>query len=222
MGWFSKKEPDQGQEIKPKDPIGKDVTPSLSAEELSKLDAIMLVDCSGSMGIASNRMPGRDRLGEVEEVAGAIAREAEQYDDDGLTLVAFGSMSRMFDGVTAANVHDAFSRFGNMGSTNLAAAINDAVSKARMSDKDVVIIGYTDGRPDSEGAVIKAIKSAAKEFGRPRIGFTLVQVGNDPGAAQFLDKLDNDMGSIDVVACVTAAEAEGLSYGQLAWLARNA
>ena len=225
MGWFSKDKPaaSASTEIKPKDPIGKAVTPSLSEDELRKLDAIMLIDNSGSMGAPSDRMPGRTRLGEVEEVAMVVAREAEKYDDDGLTLIAFGSDSKMFDGVTADKVHEAFTHFGQMGTTNLTAALDDGIAKTRSSDKEVVIIAYTDGRPNDPGSVIKAIKGAAKEFGRPRIGLTIIQVGTDRGATDFLNKLDNEMDGVpDVVACVTAAEAEGLSYGQLCWLARNA
>lgn len=225
MGWFSKDKKPENTVIKQKVPLAP-TTPSLSEDELRKLDAIILVDNSGSMGFnKSTRMPGKDLLEEVEELAITLAHEAEKYDDDGLTLIAFDSTSRMYDGVTASMIRKSFQNFGPKGSTNLTAAIQDAHAKTRTSDKEVVIIGFTDGAPNSQRDVVAAVKAAAKEFGRPRIGFTLVQVGNDPGAAKFLDYLDNELeaqGVDDVVACVTAEEAEGLTYGQLCWLARNA
>jgi hypothetical protein len=65
------------------------------------------------------------------------------------------------------------------------------------------------------------IDRAGRELGRPKIGFTFVQVGDDPVAAEFLDELDNSM-KVDVCATVRAAEATNLSFHQLAWLAQNA
>jgi uncharacterized protein with von Willebrand factor type A (vWA) domain len=189
-------------------------------ETLKTLDFIVVIDHSGSMGEPSHRRDG-NRLEEVAEDVIAIARQAEKYDDDGITVISFSSAVKVYDGVTADRVKDVFREFPPRGSTNLAEAIDAVASKARSSKKDIVALVYTDGAPDSHDAVISSINKAAAEFGRPRIGFTLIQVGKEAGAKKFLEKLDNDL-KVDVVSTVSEEESENLTVGQLAWLARNA
>jgi Mg-chelatase subunit ChlD len=190
-------------------------------ETLKKLDYIVVIDHSGSMGEPSHRMVGKSRLEEVAEEVLAIARQAERYDDDGITVIAFNNVVKVYDGVTAARVKDVFAEFPPKGSTNLAGAIRAVAEKTRTSKKEVLALIYTDGAPDSHAEVINAINSAAKEFGRPKIGFALIQVGQEKDAKAFLEKLDDDL-KVDVVSTVTEEESEALSIGQLAWLARNA
>lgn len=195
----------------------------ISDDELRKLDTILVIDHSGSMGEPSTRLSGKNRLEEVQEDAVAIARIAEKYDDDGLTVIAFSSGIKVYDGVTSERVSNVFKEFPPRGSTNLAGALEVAVAKVKSSKKEGIILVFTDGEPDSQLAVVKMIKGAATDLGRPKIGFALIQVGSDPGATKFLDDLDNHMEGVpDIVATVSAADAEGLSLQQLAWLARNA
>jgi Mg-chelatase subunit ChlD len=197
------------------------VIQELSENELKALDAIVIIDHSGSMGEPSLRRQGKNRLQEVEEDAEALARLMEKFDDDGITAIAFSSGIRVYDGVKADAVTNIFKEFPARGSTNLAAALQAGVDKVKASKKQGVITVYTDGVPDDEKAATDVIEAAGKELGRPRIGFIFIQVGTDVGASNFLDRLDNHM-KVDVVATVRADAAENLSVGQLFWLARNA
>lgn len=194
---------------------------ALSDEDLKKLDTIIVVDHSGSMSTASRRVAGANRLGEVQQDVYKTAQIAEKFDDDGLTVIAFSSDAQVFDGVGSLKVASVFKAFQPDYSTNLTAALEQAVKKAKSSAKNVVVLVYTDGRPDSMTSSKAVIDRAGKELGRPKIGFTFIQVGDDQTAAEFLDDLDNSM-KVDVCATVRADKATNLSFHQLAWLAQNA
>jgi uncharacterized protein YegL len=195
-----------------------------SAETLKKVDAIVLVDVSTSMGNASLRFSNKNRLQEVEESALGVARDAEKFDTDGITIIAFGStVQGPYDGVTSSKLQQVFQEFRPNGSTNLTAALEAAQIKARESiknGKEAVIICYTDGEPNDQGTVISTLNAIGKEFGRPKVGIVFIQVGTDPGATAFLQKLDNDL-KVDIVDTVPAAEAETLEYAQLVTCAQQ-
>jgi Mg-chelatase subunit ChlD len=195
---------------------------ALSAAVLATLDFIVLVDHSGSMGSDSAAMEGKTRLEEVEEQCLQIARVASKHDDDGITVIAFNNRVNAYDGVKADAVHKIFQEFPPGGSTNLGGALTAAFDKVRASSKNAVVLVYTDGAPDSKPDVIKAITGAANEFGRPKMGITFIQVGDDKQAAEFLEKLNSDLkGCPDCVAVVNADDAQNLGLDQLAWLAQN-
>jgi Mg-chelatase subunit ChlD len=194
--------------------------PSIAEEDLTNTDFIVVVDISGSMAYPSTRFPGRNRLQEVQEDVVAVASLAEKFDSDGITTVFFSSGVEVHDNVTSVTVAETFAKVSPRGSTNLAVAIEAVHAKAAMSLKEVVAFIYTDGSPDSIQAAEQALVKAGRELGDTKIGFTFIQVGTDAGASAFLHHLDNDL-TVDIVATVSAAEAEKLSVAQLAWLARN-
>jgi Mg-chelatase subunit ChlD len=196
------------------------VIQSATETELKALDLIVVIDHSGSMGDPSLRLAGKAKFEELKEDVIAVAREMGKYDADGLTVIAFSSAVRTFDGVTADKVGQVFTETSPRGTTNLTDAMKAVSEKAKSTDKEVVAVIYTDGSPDDPESAMKAIAAIGTEMGRPKIGLVFVQVGADPGAAAFLSKLDNEM-PVDVCATVSAAQAEGLSVGQLVWLARN-
>lgn len=191
---------------------------------LSASDFILLVDHSGSMEKPSARFKGKNRLQEVEEDASRIAYQAGKFDDDGLTLIHFSSRATAKDGVTGEAIENVFKEFKPGGSTNTDSALQLAIDKVRSSTKNCIIVIFTDGGADDEPAVIKTLRAAATEFGRPRIGFVFIQVGSDDGAVKFLAKLDAGLGDDvpDIVAVVSDEQAEDLSIANLAWLAQNA
>jgi Mg-chelatase subunit ChlD len=193
---------------------------ALTDAEMGMLDFIVIVDNSGSMGARSQHVQG-NRLDEVEQDVVKMASIAEKHDDDGLTVICFDSQATVFDGVGSLKVGDTFKRFPPKGTTNLTAALSAAVQKAVESKKEVVALVYTDGRPNSERDAMAVIDKAGRTLGRPKIGFTFIQVGDDKGAEQFLSKLDDEM-EVDVVATVPATQAKHYTLHQLAWLARNA
>lgn len=192
----------------------------VTADELKNIDGIVVIDHSGSMSSGSSRFTNKTRYQEVEEAAGAIAREMQQYDEDGITVIHFSSGVTVHDNIKSDKVAEVFKEHRPAGSTALHLALEAAFAKAKASTKQTVIITYTDGAPDDERAVIAVIEKAGKDLGRPKIGFVFVHVGNDAGATAFLDKLDSGM-SVDVTATVRAAEADMLTVPQLVWLARN-
>lgn len=200
-------------------PTGK-ATPALSDEEMDKLDFIVVVDHSGSMGARSKYMSG-SRLDEVQESVMAMAIVAEKHDDDGLTVIAFDHRIKTYDGVGSLKVAVVFKEFPPDGRTNLTGALAAAVDKARESEKEVVVLVYTDGRPNNQDSAMDVIDQAGRTLGRPKIGLTLIQVGDDPGATRFLKVLDDEM-KVDITATLSAQDAQGLTLHQLAWLARNA
>lgn len=196
---------------------------SVTPEELAKLDFIVCIDSSGSTSGASSRLKGKTLFEEMEEEVGRIARECAKYDDDGITLVQFASRARSIDGVTAQRVSDVFKEMSPGGNTNLGDAIRQVELKAKASTKNVVAIIFTDGAASNENDVLDAVRSIAR-LKRPKIGITIVQVGDDPGATKFLEWLDDELeakGIPDVVSTLTFEQAEDQSFGNLVWLAQN-
>ncbi len=201
----------------------KDVSNVAHASEdvLKALDAIVIVDHSGSMAEPSTRHSGKNRLDEVKEDCIAVARTMEKYDDDGIALIAFSGNVRSWNGVKADNVVNLFKEVSPKGSTNLHGALAEAVKLVDGSKKNAVVFVYTDGAPDDAAAAKKVIEDAGKKLGRPKIGFVFCQVGNDAGATKFLEDLDNNL-SVDVVATLSAQQAENLDVAQLVTLAQTA
>lgn len=200
------------------------------SEALGALDYIVVIDTSGSTGKGSLRLKGKSRLLEMKEEVQRVASEAGRFDSDGITVIQFASGTKTFDGVTADKVDTVFAEIHSGGSTNLAEAIRAITAKAKASTKDTVAFIFTDGEADdaADGGkdTIQAIKEAAAATkGRPKLGICIIQVGDDPSAASFLNKIDNDLGKYnvpDMIATVKEADSEGLTFGQLVWLAQNA
>lgn len=195
-----------------------------TADELSKTQFICVFDVSGSTSRSSTRFNGKTRWEEMQEDAGRIAREAAKYDPDGIDIVVFNTAVKEFFGTTADKVDDVFAEFAPGGTTNTAGAVRAVTKRATDLPGNVVVMVFTDGGADSEADALNAMRDAAKGLGRPKIGFIFVQVGNDAGAVQFLERLNAGLGSgyPDIVATVTAVEAESLSLGQLVTLAQTA
>lgn len=189
-------------------------------ETLKKLDWIIVVDHSGSTSNPSTRIHGGSLYDEMREQAQLAANIAEKYDDDGITVIHFASHVVVRDGVKAQEMRNVFAEQHPGGSTRLDLALAEAVKKAKSSTKEVVVIVYTDGEADNYDDVINVMNQAGRDLGRPRIGFCFVQVGNDPAAKKFLDRLDNEM-KIDVCATFNSDEAGDLSIEQLVNAART-
>ncbi len=201
-----------------------DQWPELSPETAKEFDYMLLVDQSGSMGEASTRLQGRTKWQEVQEFAEQFARYAEQYDDDGITVIKFNSHATVYDGVKATAVHDLFTKNSPNGSTNLAAGLDEAFKKKFSSQKKAIIVVLTDGEPNSEEAVKTSILNAvAKLESDSQLNILLIQVGEDAHAAKFLDMLDNGLtgAKFDCVNTMSEDEAESLSVGQLLFQAAN-
>lgn len=196
----------------------------ISEAQAKEYDHIILVDQSGSMGEKSTKMEGRTRWQEAQEFTESYARFAETVDDDGLTLITFNFKPTVYDGVKADKVHEIFTSARPGGSTNLAAALEEAFKKKFAAGKKAIIMVITDGVPDSETAVKESITNAANKLERDEeIGIQFVQIGDDVHAGKFLNDLDDNLkgAKFDIVNSLTREEAEGYSIEQLLYLALN-
>lgn len=199
-------------------------TQAISQAQAKEYDHIILIDQSGSMGEKSTKMEGKTRWDEAQEFTESYARFAETVDDDGLTVITFNSKPVVYDGVKADKVHEIFTNARPGGSTNLAAALEEAFNKKFAAGKKAIILVLTDGVPDSQSAVKDSITKAANKLERDEeIGIQFVQIGDDAGAAKFLNDLDDNLkgAKFDIVNSLTREEAEGYSVEQLLWLALN-
>jgi Mg-chelatase subunit ChlD len=195
------------------------VIQTLSDDQMKAIDFIALFDHSGSMSRDSKRMKGKTRWEELQEDAESLCRQAAKFDDDGITVIAFSNAVRVFDGVKIDAVEKLFQEVTPNGSTNLTDAVKAAIEKASTSAKHCVILAFTDGVPDDPSGVFAAINEAGGKLGRPKIGFTFVQVGEEDSAKKFLDSINNNL-TVDVVGVVPTGTV-GLSLGQLCWIAQN-
>lgn len=178
---------------------------------LSEYDFIVVVDASGSMGTAD--MPGgKSRWTAMQETVGALVREIQEIDSDGIDLVVFGGSNVSVEsGVTAASLDNAFAARRPMGGTPLAEALTSALKLAGKSDKKDFILVITDGVPDDKAAAAKVIVDASNRLeADDELTFLFVQIGNDASAAAYLKSLDDDLtgAKFDIVDAKTMAEVE--------------
>lgn len=178
---------------------------------LSEYDFIVVVDASGSMSTAD--MPGgKSRWTAMQETVGALVREIQEIDSDGIDLVVFGGSNVSVEsGVTAASLDNAFASRRPMGGTPLAEALTSALKLAGKSDKKDFILVITDGVPDDKAAAAKVIVDASNRLeADDELTFLFVQIGNDASAAAYLKSLDDDLtgAKFDIVDAKTMAEVE--------------
>lgn len=175
----------------------------------TEYDTIVCVDRSGSMG---SPLGGSTRWAKAAELTAGIAALAQEVDDDGITLIAFGGKIDTTDGVMADKVMSLFA-VGPSGGTPTAEALQAAFDKKMSSSKKAIIFVITDGEPNDQGAVKKVIAEVTKKIpDASHIRIQFVQVGDDPGAQKFLNDLDNSIpGAVfDIVNTVDFTEANNL------------
>jgi Mg-chelatase subunit ChlD len=178
---------------------------------LSEYDFVVVVDASGSMGTAD--MAGdKSRWTAMQETVGALVREIQELDSDGIDLVVFGGSNVSVEsGVTTASLDNAFAARRPMGGTPLAEALTAALKLAGKSDKKDFILVITDGVPDDKAAAAKVIVDASNRLeSDDELTFLFVQIGNDASAAAYLKSLDDDLtgAKFDIVDAKTMAEVE--------------
>lgn len=187
----------------------------MTTEQLKKYDFIVLVDKSGSMS-TPDCPGGKSRWDYAQENVLAIARECQKYDDNGITVGTFANKLKLYENVTDGSgmLEKIFSENQPGGSTDTAGAVSHVIqeyldSKGSDTSKPIICVVITDGVPDSEGDLVKVIVNATKKIdSREEIGLEFVQIGKDPHAHDFLDRLDNHLtaegAKLDIVNTVTA------------------
>src|SRR6185295_20083370 len=92
--------------------------------------------------------------------------------------------------------------------------------KSSATARPETILVVTDGAPDDEKAVMRAVIKAAKRVARAdELAVAFIQVGTDPAARRFLKILDDDMvragATFDICSTVTLEEAEGVGLTEV-------
>lgn len=189
--------------------------------KLTEYDSIVLIDRSGSMGGPAKGFS--NRWAAAKELTIGIATLAATVDDDGITVIQFGgtfdAKRDVIDGVKdAAQVAQIFTDHQPGGSTPLADALEAAFAKKFAAGKKAIIFVITDGEPNDQNTVKTSILNAASKLkDASEIRIIFLQVGDDTGAAAYLDGLDNHLSgaAFDIVNAITFKDADGLSAESL-------
>lgn len=189
---------------------------------LQDRDYTLIIDKSGSMSIA-DQSGGKTRWDAAQESTLALARKCEQFDPDGITIYLFSGRFRRYDNVTSDKVAQIYLENDPMGRTDLASVLKDAFddyfrrkASGQTKSNGETILVITDGEPDDRKAVMRVIIEAANKIERDEeLAVSLIQVGNDKTATQFLKALDDELQGVgakfDIVDTITIEDMEEMS-----------
>ena len=188
-------------------------------DALRKLQLVLIVDKSGSQqasdshplnenqtkGIFGNRWTQWDN---TFYAAKYLAESIFEYDADGhVPLVFFGHEATSVEAKSIGQMLLSFKKEKPTNeTTNLVSALQLAFEKyssPSSEDEKILFIVLTDGSPNSgqEPVVEKIIEENLKKNGikDEALNILFVRIGDDPGAVQFLNNLDNSTCVGDVV-----------------------
>lgn len=189
-------------------------------------DYTLIIDKSGSMS-TPDQQGGRTRWQTVQESTLALARKCEQFDPDGITIYLFSGRFKRYDDVTSSKVEQIFLENDPMGTTNLAGVLQDATnsyfkrkSAGQTKPAGETILVITDGEPDDRRAVMETIVNASRQMERDEeLAISIIQVGADAGATQFLQALDDQLEGVgakfDICDTITISDMENLSVSEV-------
>jgi uncharacterized protein with von Willebrand factor type A (vWA) domain len=193
---------------------------------MSDRDYTLIIDKSGSMS-TPDQVGGRSRWEIAQESTLALARKAEQFDPDGITVYVFSGRFKRYEDVTSAKVAQIFLENDPAGTTNLAGVLQDALNnyfqrkaagKTKANGETILVI--TDGEPDDRKAVFEIIIHATRQMERDEeLGISIIQVGSDPQATKFLKALDDQLQGVgakfDICDTVTLDDLEDMSLADV-------
>jgi uncharacterized protein with von Willebrand factor type A (vWA) domain len=189
-------------------------------------DYTLIIDKSGSMSTA-DQPSGKTRWDAAQESTLALARKCEQFDPDGITVYLFSGRFRRYDNVTSDKVSQIYQENDPMGRTDLATVLQDALDNffqrkaaGQLKPNGETILVITDGEPDDRKAVMRAIIEAANKLDREEeLAISLIQVGKDRTATQFLKALDDQLQEIgakfDIVDTITIDDMENMTLAEV-------
>nr|WP_217650502.1 VWA domain-containing protein [Spirulina major] len=182
-------------------------------------DYTLIIDKSGSMS-TQDQPGGKSRWQAVQESTLALAQKCEELDPDGITVYLFSGRFKRYDNVTSDKVSQVFAEHDPMGKTDLATVLYDALTNyferkeaGQTQPNGETIIVITDGEPDDRKSVMRLIIEASRKIDRDEeLGISLIQVGRDKLATQFLaaldDQLENAGAKFDIVNTVKITDVE--------------
>ncbi|HEY9650442.1 MAG TPA: VWA domain-containing protein [Coleofasciculaceae cyanobacterium] len=189
-------------------------------------DYTLIIDKSGSMS-TPDQVGGRSRWDAAQESTLALARKCEQFDPDGITVYLFSSRFKRYENVTSNKVAQIFQENDPAGTTNLAAVLQDAThqyfqrkasGQTKPGGETILII--TDGEPDDRKAVMRAIIEASRQMERDEeLAISILQVGDDATATQFLKALDDQLQGVgakfDICDTITMDDMADMSLSEV-------
>ena len=189
-------------------------------------DYTLIIDKSGSMS-TNDQMGGKTRWDAAQESTLALARKCEEIDPDGITVYLFSGRFRRYDNVTSDKVSQIYQENEPMGRTDLASVLQDALNnyfqrkaagEAKANGETILVI--TDGEPDDYKSVMRIIIEASRQIDRDEeLGISLIQVGKDAKATQFLKALDDQLESagakFDIVDTITIEDMEDTTLAEV-------
>lgn len=184
----------------------------MADSKYSNVDMGLLIDTSGSMSKVLKN--GLTRLKAVQENATALCREMETYDKDGILIGRFAGKVKINDATTSETLETMFLEYRAMGGTNTKEAVEkaaDIMLAKRKADgaaaKPACLVVFTDGVPDDKVGLAQVIVDITKRIkDRSEFGILFVQVGDEPDAAAYLDKLNNDLTQAGALHDIVAVE----------------
>ncbi|NCR38487.1 MAG: VWA domain-containing protein [Microcystis aeruginosa W13-11] len=189
-------------------------------------DYTLIIDKSGSMSTADK--PGEKTRWQIaQESTLALARKCEEIDPDGITIYLFSGRFRRYDNVTSDKVTRIYQENEPMGRTDLAAVLQDALDnyfqrktagKTKPNGETILVI--TDGEPDDRKAVMRQIIEASRKLDSDEeLAISLIQVGHDRQATEFLKALDDQLESagakFDIVDTITIDDMEDMTLAEV-------
>jgi uncharacterized protein YegL len=186
---------------------------------LENRDYTLIIDKSGSMS-KKDQNGGKSRWSVMQESTFALASKCEEFDPDGITIYTFSKKFKRYDNVDASKVEQIFEENEPSGNTALAEVLQDALQNylQRKEKKEVksngeTILVITDGKPDDQEAVAKAIIEASRQIDKDEeLAISFIQIGNDKEATEFLKFLDDDLkkmgAKFDIVDTVSIEDIE--------------
>ncbi len=189
-------------------------------------DYTLIIDKSGSMSI-NDQPGGKTRWDAAQESTLALARKCEEIDPDGITVYVFSGRFRRYDNVTSDKVSQVYQENEPMGRTDLASVLQDAIAnylkrkasgEAKANGETILVVTY--GEPDDRKSVMRVIIEASRQIDRDEeLAISLIQVGKDRKATEFLKALDDQLESagakFDIVDTVTIDDMEEMTLAEV-------
>lgn len=192
----------------------------MTVEDLKKRDFYLVIDKSASMEKAVKAGVNRTRWEDAEEVSAAFAKKMTEFDDDGISLVFFSNTVVLKENVKGekeelANFFKEIEPYGGTATDLALQAIFDAyLAKDPAERKPVIVVVLTDGKPNDQEKLEKAIAEFTKKLNDPlEFGITFVQIGDEQQATEALKHLDDNLTSAagakhDIVDTIKSEDIE--------------
>lgn len=187
---------------------------------ISKRDYVVIIDKSASMG-ATDCPGGRSRWDYCQESVFGLVSKVVKLDPDGVDVHFFNSKFTSYENVTPEKVNEIFAANDPQGSTYFAPVLEAALGKHfSKAQRATTILVITDGEAADMPETCKALINAANKLeADAELAVSFLQIGKDPRAKMFLEKLDNELTSagakFDIVDAKTMDELENKSLEEV-------